>query len=85
MGGGIPPGVVATHAALPVAEGSVVVVDVTELRLHESMVNKEWCVADSDGATAVTAVQTGVLAIMERRRRYWGVRRGAHRGGSSVS
>lgn len=37
VGGGIRPGTVATDAGLPVAEGGVVVVEVTELRSHESI------------------------------------------------
>lgn len=57
IGGGLSSGAVATLTGLPTAKGSIDVVEVAELRIHESMDIKQGFVTVPDRMTAVTAVQ----------------------------
>lgn len=65
MNGGISSGTVAAYAGLPTAEGSVVVIDVTEFEIHKAMENEEGILAMPDVVPSVSKVQARVLTAME--------------------
>lgn len=57
---------VAAHADLPTAEGSLVVVEVTKLGIHEVIKKKEQIHAMSNRVSRAATVQTKVIAVMAR-------------------
>lgn len=65
-GGGIPSGTIAAHVGMTRAEGSVVVIEMTESGIYETMHIEEGVLTMPGGVASVTTVQAKIFAVVKR-------------------
>lgn len=66
VSGVITTGTLVAHAGLQAAECTIVVIQIAELRIHQSMNIEGGCLEVPNGVASATALQTKILTIVER-------------------